>query len=605
MKKTCQAEVRTWVGMLLALLVGVGLAACRAEADLDTQLQAVLAEAGITSLESGPSPAPEMVKLGQALFFDKELSGNRDISCATCHHPLLNTGDGLSVSVGTGGLGLGPARLIGHGRNFIPRNAPEVFNRGAPEWRSMFWDSRVAGSPENGFTSPAGDGLPPGLNSVLAVQAMFPVTSRDEMCGHSGDTDVMGQSNELAAIPDGHFREIWNGLMARLLSHPDYVALFGAAYPGLAKEALGFEHAANAIAAYEIATFTFLDAPWDRYLAGERAALSDEAKQGALLFYGKAGCAECHAGNLLTDQSHHNIGVPQLGPGKGNEAPLDLGRARETGRAGDRFAFRTPPLRNVALGGPWMHNGAYTRLEAAVYHHLNPQAALRDYNVSQLAPALQTTVRRDPQTLAAILETLDPRVSQPVSLSEGEVNQLLAFLYALTAPSGAELLNVIPASVPSGLPVSDFYTAAYPGRASPLTPTSPPAPGKAATPVLTPDLSSPEPATPTPAAVEYTVRPGDWIYKIAEQFGVEAEDIIDLNQLTAPNQIEPGRVLKIPAPPAPAGTPRHGLTSHIVKRGEWLGKIAADYGVDPQAVIEANHLTAPGMIYPGQELTIP
>ncbi len=619
MEEACKKRVLTFLMFSLALFAGIGLTACRGEADLDAQLQAALKESGITPLDPGPQPSPELVKLGEALFFDKELSGNRDIACATCHHPLLNTADGLFLSIGTHGIGLGPSRVLGAKRGFIPRNAPEVFNRGAAEWQTMFWDSRVAGSPETGFTSPAGDQLPHTLDNVLAVQAMFPVTSRDEMRGQLGETDVMGHPNELAVIPDEDFREIWNGLMDRLLAIPEYETLFAQAYPGVAKEYLGFEHAANAIAAYEIAAFTFLDAPWDRYLTGEQAALSDEAKQGALLFYGKAKCVECHSGVLFTDQAHHNICAPQLGPGKGDEAPLDLGRARETGEAVDRFAFRTPPLRNVAVTGPWMHDGAYTTLEGAVDHHLNPQEALRSYDVSQLSPALQKTVLADQETLETMTQGLDPLVEEPVTLSEQEFGQLLAFLYALTSPSVEELLYAIPESVPSGLPVSDFYVASEPfifTQPSPsptLTPTL-----ALTTPVVTETLVSElEAATQVPGAIEYEVQAGDWVFSIAAEFGVDPEDILKLNDLTSPDQFQPGLVLHIPPPTAtttttttsaPPAAPRRtgkGATIHIVKPGEWIWRIARMYGVDPQAIIEANRLTHPGMIYPGQKLIIP
>ncbi len=94
---------------------------------LDSQLREVLANAGISPLDLGPTPDAAKVKLGEALFFDKELSGNRDISCATCHHPLLHTADSLSLSFGTGGHGLGTARTMGNGRTLIPRNATEIF----------------------------------------------------------------------------------------------------------------------------------------------------------------------------------------------------------------------------------------------------------------------------------------------------------------------------------------------------------------------------------------------------------------------------------------------------------------------------------------------
>ncbi|MBZ5695502.1 MAG: hypothetical protein LAN36_09075 [Acidobacteriia bacterium] len=110
----------------------------------------------------------------------------------------MHTADGLSVSMGTGGSGRGPTRTLGAGRALIPRNATDVFNRGVSLWTTMFWDMRVSGTTATGFSTPAHDALPPGLDSILAAQAMFPVTSRDEMRGKAGDTDVFGQPNAVA-----------------------------------------------------------------------------------------------------------------------------------------------------------------------------------------------------------------------------------------------------------------------------------------------------------------------------------------------------------------------------------------------------------------------
>lgn len=435
------------IGLALWLVAGCG------GGGLDADLRASLARSGITPLDTGPAQPPERVALGRALMFDKELSGNRDTACATCHHPLHHTADARSLPAGTGSMGLGPGRTRGPGRPIVPRNAPEAFNRGAPEWTSMFWDSRVRGSPATGFVTPAGAALPNGLTSVLAAQAMFPVTSPAEMRGNPGDTDVFGAVNELANIPDDDLQGIWGGIMARLLAIPEYVSLFQSAYPSVPLGELGFQHAANAIGAFEIAAWTKMDSPWDRYVAGDDTALGDAAKQGALLFYGRAGCSNCHRGNLFTDQLHHNVAVPQVGPGAGAAAPDDLGLGARTGQALDNYKFRTPPLRNVELTGPWMHDGAYTTLVAAVRHMANPEWGIRNYDPRQLDAELMGMVHNDAAAQARILANLDPLVAKPAPLTEAEIDLLVKFLESLTAPSSRDQSAEIPATVPSGLPV--------------------------------------------------------------------------------------------------------------------------------------------------------
>lgn len=444
---------------------------------MDERLQEVIQNKGVEAIDLGPVPSREKVALGEALFFDKEIGGNRDTACSTCHHPLLHGGDGLPLSFGTGGKGLGTSRVLGEGRESIPRNAPEIFNRGSPEWRTMFWDGRVAAH-GYGIESPAGSNLPAGLDSPLAVQAMFPVTARDEMRGKDGDLCVDDETgvelvvegdlgalwnslsrrvtlaNEIAPVEDANIGQMWDILMARLVRIPDYQELFRAAYPDVPLESLGFQHAANAIAAYEIAAFSFDDSPWDRYLKGDVNALSTDAKQGALLFYGKAGCGECHSGSLLTDQAYHNIAIPQLGPGK-LAVDIDYGRFLETNEPADKFAFRTPPLRNVTLSGPWSHNGAYTSLEAVVRHHLNAEQSLRQYDPSQLPAPFRDDVHLDEKLIDEMLETLDARMVEPSQLSEEELDQLMALLEAFTSPSAVDLSHLVPESVPSGLPVYD------------------------------------------------------------------------------------------------------------------------------------------------------
>ncbi len=423
--------------------------------EVETQLQALIRQHKLAPLSPVPAESAAKVELGRLLFFDKVLSGNRDTACATCHHPTEGSGDGLPVSIGTGGAGVGSARQLGEGRALVPRNAPELFNRGLPEWEVFFWDGRLSRRIGGGFNNPAGEMLPAELDTLLAAQAMFPVTSRDEMRGTMHDLDVHGQVNEVSFIDEADFTVMWDSLMHRVLSIPGYVALFQQVYPDVPVEALGFQHAANAIGAFEATSFTTHNSPWNRYLNGDSFALSESAKRGATLFYGEANCVSCHSGTLLTDQRHHNIGVPQVGPGKGAEAPYDFGLGRETRSQLDKFAFRTPSLHNVALTGPYMHNGAYRDLESAVRHHLNPAASLRTYDPTQQLPAaLHPTVQSNEAFFTEMLLHLDPLLTPAPTLNDAEVADLLEFLHALTDPTTQETLDTLmPATVPSGLPV--------------------------------------------------------------------------------------------------------------------------------------------------------
>ncbi|MBK8903996.1 MAG: VCBS repeat-containing protein [Anaerolineaceae bacterium] len=416
-------------------------------------LDDLLARAGATLPLQRAAPSEAEVALGRALFWDPLLSGNKDIACVTCHHPDAATGDNLPLPIGTGGEGLALERVMVNGRQIlVPRNATPIFNLGLDGMDVLFWDGRVSGTAASEFDSPANDDLPAGLSNALAAQAMFPVTSRDEMRGQRGDEDIFGHRNTVASASDHQFSRIWDELMAEIVAVPGYRDMFQAAYPDIPLEELGFEHAANAMAAYQADIFTFLDSPWDRYLQGDETAVSPEALAGVELFYGKAGCAQCHSGALLSDLQFHNIGVPQVGPGKGTEAPYDFGRARETGSDSDLFAFRTPPLRNVAITGPWMHNGAYAALEAAVLHHIDPAQAVENYDFSQLSPLMLEEDSGDTAVHTAALNA--PSFVRPSpELTDAEVAALLAFLESLTSPSALDLSHTIPDTVPSGLPV--------------------------------------------------------------------------------------------------------------------------------------------------------
>lgn len=409
-------------------------------------------------------PNPAKVELGRVLFFDKILSGNQNISCVTCHHPLTGTGDELSLPVGEGGRGLGPTRDTGTGADAIvervPRNAPAIFNLGAKEFTVMFHDGRVTvdETHPSGFLSPAGDDLPVGLDNPLAVQAMFPVTSGAEMAGQAGENSIAdaAAAGNLAG-PGG----VWAQLADRLRSNPEYVELFKAAYSEVSDpEDITYVQAANAIAAFEATAGRADDSPFDRYLRGERGALSSSARKGMKLFYGEAGCADCHSGTFQTDHGFYAIAMPQIGPGKGDgfDGHEDFGRERVSADSEDRYRFRTPTLRNVAVTGPWGHAGAYDSLRAVIEHHLDPVDALLDYDVEQavlpLAPGVEETdfVVHDSDRIFDIAAANELEARE---LDEREIDHLVDFLHALTDPGSLNLRNMVPRSVPSGLTLAD------------------------------------------------------------------------------------------------------------------------------------------------------
>lgn len=407
-------------------------------------------------------PDAARVELGKLLFFDKVLSGSFNIACATCHHPFAGTADGLSLSVGEGARGTGVTRNTGSGADAIPervpRNAPALFNLGARAFDTLFHDGRVQPDPgmPSGFASPAGFDLPPGLDNALAVQAMFPVTSGTEMAGQPGENPVAD------AAAAGDLPLVWELLAARLRGIDGYVARFVAAFDDISDPSdISFVHAANAIAAFEAATWRADDSPFDRFLRGQRGALSVTQRHGMRLFYGRAGCGACHGGALQTDHSFRAIAMPQVGPGKGDgpSAYEDFGRERVTGLVADRYRFRVPSLRNVALTAPYGHDGAYDTLQGVVRHHLDPVTALYDFDAGRaIIPSRTDLDAHDyyAATDASILASISAANElAPTPLRDHEFRAIVAFLHALTDPAMLDLRRDVPASVPSGLPVAD------------------------------------------------------------------------------------------------------------------------------------------------------
>lgn len=399
---------------------------------------------GIVPLPPRPFVRPELARLGRALVFDKILSGNRDISCTTCHLPEFATGDARSLSIGQGGTGLGPARRLPSGI-FIPRNAPPLFNVSAT--RHLFWDGRVEMDQHGQLKTPAGALLTPEMRRVLefgpaSALGLFPVTNRDEMRAYSG--------NELAAIPDADLSAIWAALMRRLGNIPEYRRMFEEAYPGQRFDRMSFAHASNAIGAFLVDKLTFANSPWDRFLAGSDNALTPNQLVGAQTFL-TLKCSLCHNGSTFSDEKFHDVAVAQIGPGEGNGPSLhdDFGRMRVTGLETDKYLFRTTPLRNVELTAPYGHDGAITTLQGFIEHYSESDAKLLSYDPLQLEPALRNTLLPNATDVLAQRDTL----LKGVVLTPALVGQLMDYMSALTDDRARDLRRLTPPRVPSGLPV--------------------------------------------------------------------------------------------------------------------------------------------------------
>ncbi len=308
------------------------------------------------------------VELGRKLYFDARLSNDGTVSCATCHDVTRSFADRRATSEGIGG-------------QTGQRNAPTTMN--AALLGNQFWDGRAA---------------------TLEAQAVLPILNPIEM----------GMPDDKAAV-------------AAIASDPEYKKMFKAAYG----RDVNYADIGRAIAAFE-RTLIFLDAPADRYFAGDATAVSDAAKRGWILFNGKARCTACHpmsgSNPLGTDNRFHNVGVSarnqafeQLAaralveldkdPSLHNLEKLalgtdmsELGRFLVSKNYADVGSFRTPQLRNVGITGPYMHDGSMETLWD-VMDHYNKGGEANPY--------------------------LDGGI-EPLALSEREIDDLVAFLFALT-----------------------------------------------------------------------------------------------------------------------------------------------------------------------------
>ena len=275
--------------------------------------------------------------------------------------------------------------------------------------------------------------MPDGLNSLLAAQALFPLTSQFEMAGNVAENQVTGAVHD--RIDKG-----WPILAKRVRTDPRYGPAMVKAFDDIdTTEDITITQVANALAAFMALEWRSMDSPFDQYLAGDNTALTPRQKDGMTLFYGEAGCANCHSGPLLSDQKFHALSLPPFGPGKTRQwdpYARDVGHMGESNRLEDAYRFRTPMLRNVALTAPYGHNGAFPDLDSMIRHHLDPERSLSQWTRDMAAlPKVPWLYKADFVVWDDRLEMERQRRAiniTPLTLSDADIQNLVAFLNALT-----------------------------------------------------------------------------------------------------------------------------------------------------------------------------
>ena len=300
-------------GCLTAILAAAIASSATAQAQVQPRLAALPRQS--------PAPAdnpstPERVALGRLLFWDPILSGEKDVACATCHHPDFGYSDGLDLSIGVNGSGVGPAST------FAPESPAAAGQAQQPDGaecrlqRTHVEQRRPAGG--------RADVLGRQVRS-LETQALEPLKAQEEMRGEG-------------------FRRTWRlrDVVGRLNAIAEYRRLFARAFGG--GNAVTEQNLGRALAAFQ-RTLVATNTPFDRYMRGDTSAMTPTQVSG-MERSSRSGCINCHSGPMFSDFKTHVLAVP------------DHPKLQDTDSGVEHtYAFRTPSLRNLGATAPYMHNG--------------------------------------------------------------------------------------------------------------------------------------------------------------------------------------------------------------------------------------------------------
>ncbi|MFK7773208.1 MAG: cytochrome-c peroxidase [Saprospiraceae bacterium] len=359
---------------------------------------------------TGTANNNSMVTLGRLLFWDPILSGEKDVACATCHHPDFGYSDGRALPIGVGGEGLGPSRIdaVNDDIGIVRRNSPTIINTNFngistngnfdPAQAPMFWDNRLRS---------------------LEAQALGPLLSFEEMRGHSFNENVTLDS-----------------IVNRLSNIGQYNTLFTAAFG--TNNSITSTNIGAAIAAFE-RTIIATDSPFDQFQAGNQNALTQAQIRGMDRFQ-DIGCDDCHSGPMFSDFELHVVGVPD----NNLLATSDAG-------ANGTYSFRTPTLRNLNETGPYFHNGVGGNLQQTIQFYITARNFARGNGNggggggNSGGGGNGGGLNVNPNVNQ---NDIDNDVRNLQNFNNNDIQDIIAFIQALDDPG---FDRTIPATVPSGL----------------------------------------------------------------------------------------------------------------------------------------------------------
>lgn len=331
----------------------------------------------------------QKASLGKLLFYDPILSGNRDVACASCHHPDFGYAEFLDISIGVNGRGLGSSRRFNNPNDipFLKRNSQSILNSAFNGIKNneilnsakapMFWDLRA---------------------KSLENQSLEPIKTFEEMRGHP--------FNEAQILPE---------IIERLNRNSTYKALFENAF--IEKNPITAENLAKALATFE-RTLLANNSRFDQFMNGDKSAISESEFEGLQIFL-KAGCAKCHNGPMFSDFKVHTLGLAN------NEKLHLVDKGFD-----NRFQFRTPSLRNLRFTAPFMHNGTIKTLQNVLEFY-------EDLSGNKI------------QNSNLKVDQIDP-LTKHLKVDFKDISSILQFLNTL---NDENYDKTMPKTVPSGLPV--------------------------------------------------------------------------------------------------------------------------------------------------------